>query len=362
MLRRPAPRRRWIAWLLALLVSLPACLPLAQPGFFVSDDGLFHLYRVAALGDALSQGLLYPRWFSEFGFGYGQPVLHFYSPLSYYLAALFLPLGALTATKIAFALGFILPALTMFAFARRWWGDAGGLLAAVVYTFFPYHLADGLLRGALAEHLAFLWPPLIFLTLLPGETGPVTPRGQAWRWAAHALAWAGLILTHHLSALMLAPRWAGAVICLAGRRRILSAAASFSAALGLSAFYWLPVLAEAGAVKLGADPLSTGYRQYLLPLPVGQSLIYLYRLASDQPWQHVLGLCMALLLLLTVAAASGRALLRLLRADRMNSGRRMNSGGDARRMNSGGDARRMNSGRRGVPPQGRPAPTRAAST
>ncbi|MFZ1553404.1 MAG: hypothetical protein WAV53_18580, partial [Anaerolineae bacterium] len=45
-------------------------------------------------------------------------------------------------------------------------------------------------------------------------------------------------------------------------------------------------------------------------------------------------------LLLTVAAASGRALLTLWRAD----------------------SRRMNSGRRGVPPQGRPAPTDFAST
>ena len=351
VLRRPAPRRRWIVWLLALLVSLPACLPLLQPGFFASDDGLFHLYRVAALGDAIGQGLLYPRWFAEFGFGYGQPVLHFYSPLSYYLAVPFLPFGVLTATKIVFALGFILPALAMFAFARRWWGDAGGLLAAAVYTYSPYHLADGLLRGALAEHLAFVWPPLIFLTLLPGAAAGRTPRGDAWRWAAHALAWAGLILTHHLTALMLAPIWAGAVICLGGTsapaRRILSAATAFSGALGLTAFYWLPVIAEAGAVKLGADPISTGYRQHLLPLLVGRSLTYVYRLAADQPWQHVLGLCMALLLLLTVAAASGRALLRLLRAGRMNSGR---------------DSRRMNSGRRGVPPQGRPAPTDFAST
>ncbi|MGB4804816.1 MAG: 6-pyruvoyl-tetrahydropterin synthase-related protein, partial [Anaerolineae bacterium] len=326
VLRRPAPRRRWIVWLLALLVSLPACLPLLQPGFFVSDDGLFHLYRVAALGDAIGQGLLYPRWFAEFGFGYGQPVLHFYSPLSYYLAVPFLPFGALTATKIVFALGFILPALAMFAFARRWWDDAGGLLAAAVYTYSPYHLADGLLRGALAEHLAFVWPPLIFLTLLPGAAAARTPRGEAWRWTCHALAWAGLILTHHLTALMLAPIWVGAVICLGGTsapgRRILSAATAFSAALGLTAFYWLPVIAEAGAVKLGADPLSTGYRQHLLPLLVGRSLTYVYRLAADQPWQHVLGLCMALLLLLTVASASGRALLRLLRAGRMNSGRR----------------------------------------
>lgn len=324
LLRRPLPaapvRRGWAWWLLALLVSLPACLPLLQAGFFASDDGLFHLYRVAALGDALRQGLFYPRWFAEFGFGYGQPVLHFYSPLSYYLATPFLPFGPIVAAKLVFALGFVLPALTMFGFARRLWGEIGGLLAVAVYTYFPYHLADGLLRGALAEHVAFLWPPLIFLTLLPDLQATSTPRRQVWRWTLHALAWAGLILTHHLSALLLAPLWAAAVVFL-GRpakrwRQIINAGLAFIAALGLTAFYWLPVIAEASAVKLGADPISSGYRDHLLALGslVDRSLTYVYRQANEPALQHHLGLLLALLLLLTIAAACGRALLTLMRA------------------------------------------------
>jgi hypothetical protein len=306
-------------WLLALLVSLPACLPLLQPGFFASDDGLFHLYRVAALADALRQGVIYPRWFPDFGFGYGQPVLHFYSPLSYYLAVPFLPLGPIAAAKMVVALGFVLPALAMAALARRVWGATGALLAAAVYTYFPYHLADGLLRGAMAEHVAFLWPPLILMSLLPTEHAAPAPHRQAWRWTLHALAWSGLILTHHLTALMLAPVWAIAVILLSQPshrwRQILNAGLAFVVALGLTAFYWLPVIAEASAVKLGADPISTGYRQHLLPLSdlVGRSFTYVYRLAAGQPLQHRLGLLMALLLLLTVAAASSRAMLTLWR-------------------------------------------------
>jgi len=331
LLPRPAlsaaARQRPTLWLLALLVSLPACVPLLQPGFFASDDGLFHLYRVAALADALRQGVIYPRWFPDFGFGYGQPVLHFYSPLSYYLAVPFLPFGPIAAVKIVVALGFVLPALAMAALARRVWGATGAVLAAAVYTYFPYHLADGLLRGALAEHVAFLWPPLIFLSLLPTEHAASAPQRQAWRWTLHALTWSGLILTHHLTALMLAPVWAIAVIFLSGPshrgRQVLNAGLAFVVALGLTAFYWLPVIAEASAVKLGADPISTGYRQHLLPLGnlVSRSLTYVYRLAAGQPLQHRLSLLMALLLLLTVAAgfgelsraASSRALLALWR-------------------------------------------------
>ena len=62
---------------LVLLLTLPALWPLLRQGFFVSDDGLFHVYRVAALADAWSHGVLYPRLFPDFGFGYGQAVLKF---------------------------------------------------------------------------------------------------------------------------------------------------------------------------------------------------------------------------------------------------------------------------------------------
>ncbi len=312
-------------WLLALLLSLPACWPLWQPGFFVSDDGLFHLYRIAALGDALQLGYLYPRWFAEFGFGYGQPTLHFYSPLGYYLASPFLVFGPLAATKIAFALGFILPALAMFALARRFWGVTGALLAALVYTYFPYHLADGLLRGALAEHLAFVWPPLIILTMLPAAPRMGTPDlGAARRVALHALAWAGLILTHHLTSLLFAPVWVGALIFLPAsqprRQQIGQAALALALAGALTAFYWLPVLTEAAAVKLGADPISAGYRDHLLADLVGRTLAYAYRPAPGQPLQHHLGLATTLLLLSSVAVASARALWALLHPSPTHAG------------------------------------------
>ena len=66
------------------LLTLPALVPLAQPGFLQADDLAFHAYRLAALDRAVRAGVPYPRWFPELAFGYGQPVLNFYGPLSYY--------------------------------------------------------------------------------------------------------------------------------------------------------------------------------------------------------------------------------------------------------------------------------------
>lgn len=46
--------------LVALLLSIPAIFPLLKGGYFISHDGLFHLYRLVGLDRALHQGLLHP--------------------------------------------------------------------------------------------------------------------------------------------------------------------------------------------------------------------------------------------------------------------------------------------------------------
>ena len=91
-------------WLLLLsLLTLPVLSWLLQPGFWASGDGLHHLYRVDELARYMQQGVLFPRWFGEFSFGYGAPVFIFYNPLSYYLALPLTPFGARAGTKAAMA-------------------------------------------------------------------------------------------------------------------------------------------------------------------------------------------------------------------------------------------------------------------
>ena len=130
--------------------ALPALWPLLRPGFFVSDDGLFHVYRIAALADAWAHGVLYPRLFPEFGFGYGQAVFNFYAPLSYVPGALLALLGhgRRERSQIVIALATVLAALAAYGFVNHLWGPTAGVLAAVAYTYFPYHLADAYQRGA----------------------------------------------------------------------------------------------------------------------------------------------------------------------------------------------------------------------
>lgn len=277
--------------LVALLLTLPALWPLLRPGFFVSDDGHFHIYRIAALADAWRHGVLYPRLFPEFGFGYGQAVLNFYAPLSYAPGALLAALGVnpATAVELTIALGFVLAALAMYGFVRSLWGPAGGVLAAVAYTYFPYHLADAYVRGAIPEHFAFVFPPLI-LWATTAIFREERSRGPLL-WAA--LAWAGLIFTHNLTALLVAPVWAGYLLLLAvwtrRPRRLIAAAAAFGLALGLSAPLWLPFLAESRWVGIALGP-SDGYQRHLAPLDllVQWQPLYHYRVQHGGVADHPL--------------------------------------------------------------------------
>lgn len=262
--------RRHVYLLLLPVLVAPALLPLLRPGFFVSDDGLFHVYRTAALAEAWRHGVLWPRLFPDFGFGYGQAVLNFYAPLSYAPAALLAVLGlhSATAVQVVIALSFLLAGLAAFGYGRHLFGPAGGLLAAVVYTYTPYHLADAYLRGAVPEHMAFIFPPLILWAYTAAFRSPIADhRSPVTFFLVGSLAWAGLVLTHNLTALLMVPVAVLHLMALAvwtGRwRRLAGAAASVALAAGLTAVFWLPALVESRAVGLSLGA-SAGYANHML--------------------------------------------------------------------------------------------------
>jgi hypothetical protein len=250
-----------------VLLTLPALVPLARAGFFDSHDGLFHVYRLQALDRAVRAGVLYPRWFPEFAFGYGHPVLNFYGPLSYYWGLPFTLLSAdpVLALKLVFATGLIASALGMYTFARLHLGRGGAFVAAVVYAYLPYHLVDLYVRGAVAEFLAFVWFPLVLWAFHRLVTAS---REHRFVFAALAsLLLTALVATHSLSALIFAPVLGIYLIILfsqePSRGALGGVALALASAVAFGAFYWLPVLVESGYVGLGQGA-SGGYQDHLV--------------------------------------------------------------------------------------------------
>lgn len=274
-----------LAAALVVALTLPAIVPLLRPGYWRSDDGLIHLFRLAGLRHAVAAGGWYPRLFPEFAFDYGFAVFHYYAPLSYYVGLFFTAAGLSTvaAMKATFALSLVIAALTMWWLARDVWnGEWAGILAAVVYTYLPYHLADVYVRGALAESWAFVWWPLVLWAVWRG------------RWGTCALGLAALVLTHNLSALLFAPLlavWWGVVTWTrqpegntAAHWLAAGARLAGAAALGalLSAFYWLPVLSETRWVLLAADVGGRGFVRHLYPWREWIARTFVYRYVPDQ--------------------------------------------------------------------------------
>lgn len=205
--------------LILLVISIFAWNALLAPGYFLkAHDAPHSVFYLLEFDKALRDGSLYPRWGIDFALGYGYPLFSYYSPLAYYVAEAFHLLGAgLTdAIKITYGLATVLSGLTMYGFARRLFGRGAGLLSAVIYLFLPYHLLDLYVRCSFAEYFAFVFLPLVFWAFAQLLDAP-SLRGIGLA----ALAYAGLILTHNATFLVVTPLLAVYCLFLLGRHMII---------------------------------------------------------------------------------------------------------------------------------------------
>lgn len=242
-----------------------------------TPDGWIHLHRTRALAEALRMGVFLPRLFPDFAFGYGYPVFNFYAPLSYYPPALLNLIGIdlLIAVRLSLALGFFGSAVGIVWLVRLWSGSAAATVSVLIFLAFPYRLFDLFIRGALPEFAAFFWFPWLAYALAKlvqnyWRHEPGTKRWVFWS----ALAWAGLLLTHNLSAVMAGLTGVGIVFVLlvaaivrGDARRVWTplmwSTLAIVAGTLLAGWYVAPALLESGWVGIGAQETS-GYLNHFV--------------------------------------------------------------------------------------------------
>ena len=221
-----------LAWALA-----PALAPWPLSGHSAALD----LQRAEAWHSAVAAGDLFPRWLPDLYGGYGSPIFNYYAPLPYALGELFRAsgAGALWAPKLALAALFVSGALGARALARRLFGPLAGAVAFGLWALQPYLLLDLYVRSALGEIAGLALLPWALVGLLAVGSPP-----RAAAVARAAFAFALLVVAHNIVALLAAP--ALALVALAAKPAAARLARSVALALGLalSAFYWLPALAE----------------------------------------------------------------------------------------------------------------------
>ena len=243
---------------LSLLFALPALWPFLQLGLTLSADGMLHVLRTALLTIHQQEGVFYPRWMPDLVLGYGYPLLSFYGPATYYLASFFVALGAdpALALLLTFAALLLLAGagayLLVYDLADEAEGGrrrAAAMVGAVAYLYAPYLLINVYARGAVAEVGAQMLLPwiLLFLRRIFYAANP-TPAALGF-----ALNTALLAMTHNISLLFMPPVivlyglvviWQARALPWPLRKRIGVVVLSGAAALGVSAFFWLPLLLE----------------------------------------------------------------------------------------------------------------------
>ena len=220
----------------------------------LSADGLLQLHRAVALEHSLrADHSLWPRFSSGLVYGYGAPLFNFFPPTAYYPASLAHRLGMsfLSAWLFSMSAFTVLAGTGMFLLGRLWTRSAlGGWVTAAAYVYSPYLLFDSVARGATAELAALAALPFAFYGL--------TRLAFAGRRRDFLIALASVtifiplhtIVTLHGAALLALYSLFLAWRAEESRSVLLRLALAGALALMLTAFYWLPALAERDTIKL----------------------------------------------------------------------------------------------------------------
>ena len=250
--------------LLTILVGRPL-ITSAHPG---GHSAYVDFLRIICWHAQVEQGNFFPRWIPEFYFGHGSPIFLFYAPLSYVFIELFRPLvpTALASLKAAYLAWIFLAIVGMYALGRRLGGQAGGMAAAAVYGFAPYFLLDIYVRNGCAEFACFAILPWLFLLALRLTRAP-----DSWSMLGFAILFATLIATHNITALITAPVLLVFLVVLGWGANLRAALGAWLAGIGLSAWFWLPSIAEKNLVQ-STQSLTGGYFHY------GHHFVYLRQL------------------------------------------------------------------------------------
>ncbi|MFA5024888.1 MAG: hypothetical protein WC503_00065 [Candidatus Shapirobacteria bacterium] len=242
--------------ILLVFLIVPTFTFLLKPGLYWNMHDDMQMIRQMEMEKCLKDGQIPCRWTPDLGYNYGYPLFNFYPPLPYFVGQVFRNVGFsyVTTVKLAALALIVGSSLSMYLLANSLTGYLGGLLAAIFYTYAPYHAVNIYIRGAMNEAWATLFFPLIFYFSKKFLT---TNKQNISYLILLSLSWAGLLLSHNPMALtfvlFFAPWclfWYFENDRIIRIKPILSMIVSGIFALLLSAFFTLPVLFESKLVQI----------------------------------------------------------------------------------------------------------------
>lgn len=249
--------------LIVIFLGFLPLIPLMFPGLPLTHDGQDHVARIANFYLSLSEGNIIPRWAANLNWGYGHPILMFLYPFPSYMtsAVHFFGFSFVDSLKIVFGLSFVLSGVFMYMWVRNLVGEKAGVVAGVLYMFAPYRFVDLYVRGAIGEHVAFLFVPLVFYAIF--KVAQNKKKNNLYP-ILLSISVAGLILSHNAISIMFLPLiilYCILHIFFSKNRRNLSLyyIIFISIGFGLSTFFLVPAFLEG---KYTLRDIVTGNNEY----------------------------------------------------------------------------------------------------
>lgn len=225
-----AMKKSWLPSIIFLIACVAiAVKPLLGPGFLPTHDGEYHLIRFFEFEKMLKSGYWFPRWAPGLNSGYGVPLFNFHYPLPNYIGVFYHSLGFNLADSFKFTLatGYILAVFFCFLWLSKLFRRPVAVAASVVFAFVPYWFVDIYVRGSVGEVLAIVW---LMLALAAIERN---------RHFLYIVSLAGVILSHNILTVLFLP-----LLVLYSAIRKPGFIWYVLIGMGLSAYFWIPALAE----------------------------------------------------------------------------------------------------------------------
>lgn len=277
-----------------ILFALPLILPFFHKGYFPTHDGEWAVVRLADMYREIKDGQIPPRFSGNLNAGYGYPLFQFAYPMPYYLGLPFFVLhfGLVNSIKLLFLLSVPLSGLGMFYAARAIWkSDQAAVISGLLFMYFPYRLVDLYVRGSLGEAIAsVIFPWILYLIT------KLSQKSSIIKMCLLAIAIASLVLSHNIMAVLfsiIVVIYLGYLFFIDKTKNLLQIVSGILLGGLLSAYFWVPALAEKKYILLSKVPIADRNLYYvtlkqLLFSPWG----YGVPTASDQftyqiGWGHV---------------------------------------------------------------------------
>lgn len=230
--------------LIVVLVSLVAGFALLHPGLPPTHDGEYHVIRFYEFDKALRDGNLYPRWAPDLNNGFGVPLFNYVYPLPNYIASVmhFTGISFIDAFKLNMFFASLIGSFFFYLWSKKYWGNLGGVVSSIFYSFAPYRFLDIYIRGSVGE----VWALAFFPGLL-WSFSRYTENLQKRYVLLSSLFIAALIFSHNILGLFFFIFFVSYTIfnwCLNKKIQIRSVLLMIFIGLGLSSPFWLPALIE----------------------------------------------------------------------------------------------------------------------